>query len=287
MFVTEFLNHIEKVRRYSPRTVETYRFNLSQLVNWCELNNLTLDSINTRDIAAFVMHLAENGLKANSINCYLSSIRSYYDYCCRFECCTVNPAVGFRDLRTTKLLPKFIPEDKMDYLIDNMLPSDTYKRMRTRIIILMFYHTGMRCSELEKLNDTDIDFNRCCIRVMGKGNKERLIPFGEELRNEIMKYVDMRPQSKTCAFIQSISGERLTSFQIRRICSIALCRIVPKELAHPHVLRHTFATVLMNHGARIESIKLLLGHSSVNTTTIYEHVSISYLHSIHKIAFGR
>lgn len=285
MYINDFLAYIEKVRRYSSRTVETYAFNLYQLSQWCEDNGKTLDNLDISDISQYVMFLAEvKQLKASSINNYLASIRSYFDFCCRFQGLERNPAAGFRDLRTPKLLPKFIAEKKMNELIDNYLPSNTFKQKRARIIILMFYHTGIRCEELKTLNISDIDMSRCCIHVLGKGKKERFIPFGQELHDSLSDYIANRPCDNDY-LIQSISGERLTSFQIRRICSICLQHIVPKELAHPHVLRHTFATVLMNHGARIENIRLLLGHASINTTAIYQHVSLTYLHDVHKLAF--
>lgn len=285
MYINDFLTYIEKVRRYSSRTVETYAFNLNQLAQWCVDNGKALDNITISDISQYVMFLAEvKQLKASSINNYLASIRSYFDFCCRFYGSERNPAAGFRDLRTPKLLPKFIAEKKMNELINNYLPSDTFKQKRARLIILMFYHTGIRCEELKSLNVSDVDMSRCCIHVLGKGKKERFIPFGQELRNCLVDYINNRPCCNDF-LIQSISGERLTSFQIRRICSICLQRIVPKELAHPHVLRHTFATVLMNRGARIENIRLLLGHASINTTAIYQHVSLAHLHDVHKLAF--
>lgn len=285
MYINDFLTYIEKVRRYSSRTVQTYAFNLNQLSQWCEDNGKALDNITISDISQYVLFLGDfKRLKATSINNYLASIRSYYDYCCRFQGLNRNPAAGFRDLRTPKLLPKFITEQQMNELIDNYLPSATFKQKRARLIILMFYHTGIRCEELKNLNMSDVDMLRCCIHVFGKGKKERFIPFGQELYECLKDYISNRPCGNNY-LIQSISGDRLTAFQIRRICSICLRRIVPKELAHPHVLRHTFATVLMNHGAKIENIRLLLGHASINTTAIYQHVSLAHLHDVHKLAF--
>lgn len=285
MYISDFLTYIEKVRRYSLRTVETYAFNLNQLSQWCEENGKSLDNIVISDISQYVLYLADvKQLKATSINNYLASIRSYFDYCCRFQGLERNPAAGFRDLRTPKLLPKFIPERLMNELIDNYLPADTFKQKRARLIILLFYHTGIRCEELKALNVSDVDITRGCIHVIGKGKKERFIPFGQELGDCLSDYIANRPCNNDY-LIQSIGGARLTSFQIRRICSICLERIVPKELAHPHVLRHTFATALMNHGAKIENIRLLLGHASINTTAIYQHVSLAHLRDVHKLAF--
>lgn len=287
MYVNNFIRYIETIRRYSPRTVGTYSNNLTFFVTWCKSSGRDINALQPKDITAYIVYLAEErNLQANSINNHLASIRSYFDYCCRFEGLPNNPAAGVRDLRTPKMLPKFISESKMNFLIDHLLPADTFKRMRTRIVVLIFYHTGIRCQELERLTCSDVNLSRCFLRVIGKGNKERIIPFGEELRRELTRYVSMRPKSDN-TFLQSIYGEALTARQIRRICAIALRRIVPENLAHPHVLRHTFATVMMNHGARIENVRLLLGHASIDTTAIYQHVSVSYLQNIHAQAFKR
>lgn len=287
MYVDNFIRYISTIRRYSPRTVGTYQNNLTFFVGWCKWSGRDVDALQPKDITSYIVHLAEErNLQANSINNHLASIRSYFDYCCRFEGLQCNPAVGVRDLRTPKMLPKIISETQMNFLIDHLLPSNTFKRMRTRIVILLFYHTGLRCQELERLACSDINLSRCFLRVIGKGNKERILPFGDELRRELEHYLLMRPNQGD-TFLQSIYGEPLTARQIRRICALALRRIVPENLAHPHVLRHTFATVMMNHGARIENLRLLLGHASIDTTAIYQHVSVSYLQNIHAKAFKR
>lgn len=287
MYVQNFINYLQKVRRYSQRTVKSYAENLSMFKMWLDKNNIT--SVTSRDIANYVVYMMETKrLQPTSVNQHLSSLRSYYDYCCRFENVCCNPAAGVRDVRTPKRLPKFITEERMNHLIDNLLPSTDFKRMRTRIIILIFYHCGLRCDELTNLHDNSINLTNDTMKVVGKGNKERIIPFGHELHDEIVHYLKLRAK-EVCAncsqFIQTIFGTPCTSFQIRRITKIALLRIVPAPLAHPHILRHTFATVLMNHGARIEYVRLLMGHASADTTAIYQHVSIGYLQNSYNNIF--
>lgn len=289
MYLDEFITHIEKVRRYSPRTVKSYHDNIIYLSNFLKNNGLCTECAQPKDIGQYVEYCMERGLKPNSINQHLSSFRSYYDYCCRFHGCSLNPAAYISDVRTPKILPRFIPENKMNYLIDKLLPVYDFKTSRTRIIVLLFYHTGMRCKELTQLKMRDVRLEENTIRVVGKGNKERLIPFGEELNAEIIEYLSYR--ADLCPFddnlILTSFGRGCEDWQIRRITKMALKRIVPEELAHPHILRHTFATVLMNHGAKIENVKLLLGHKSVDTTQIYEHVSITYLKNIYNKNFAR
>lgn len=291
MHTQEFINYIQKVLRYSPCTVSSYRKNLTYFSAYLLSEGLTFADVRPSVVANWVQSLMEKGLQPKTVNQYLSSIRSYFDFCCRFKGLKTNPALQVKDVRTPKVLPKFIPEEKINYLIDNLLPSNDFKRMRTRIIILVFYHCGLRCAEFAGLQDEDISLEKDYLRVLGKGNKERFIPFGHELHNEICRYIAMRDAVITHAqngfFLKTIDGLNLTAGQIRIVTKLALCRIVAPELAHPHTLRHTFATVLMNHGASLLAVKTLLGHSSVETTAIYEHVSIKCLHDTYNIAFKR
>lgn len=279
--ITRFIHHIQFVRNYSVRTLRSYENNLYRLKAFYDGRDL--NTLSSKDIANYVEHLAEAGKKAASINQYLSSFRSYYDYCVKFEGMRQNPALAVRDVRKEKLLPRFIPEDVMNKLIDHHLPTDTWKQRRTRLIILLFYHLGIRCSEMEGLNVNDVDMYRQVVRVLGKGRKERLIPFGQELAEELSAWIYERKDkgfTKTRALIVTEFGEAITSFQIRRITKMALTRVVDKKLAHPHVIRHSFATAMMNNGCRIEHLAKLMGHTSIATTAIYEHCSLGYLKSV-------
>lgn len=288
MYYSEFLTHIEKVRRYSLRTVNSYRDDLMLFENYCQSIGLSSDNLATRDIYDYMGYMIERGMKPTSVNQHLSCLRSYYDFCCRWGFIENNPAASVRDMRTPKKLPLFIPEEKMNLLIDHLLPCRTYKEYRTRIVILLFYHTGIRCSEMASLTDASFTMSADYLKVIGKGNKERIIPFGAELHRELTQYVALRNdffKGKGTGFLRTLWGAPLDNFQIRRICKSALRKIVPDALCHPHVLRHTFATVLMNHGARIENIAKLMGHSSITTTSIYQHISITYLRSSYSKAF--
>lgn len=288
MFYTEFLTHIENVRRYSLRTVNSYRDDLMSFDYYCNSFGLSPDAVLTSDIYNYMGYLVKKGLKSTSVNQHLSCLRTYFDFCCRFGFMAHNPAASVRDMRTPKKLPLFIPEEKMNFLIDNLLPARNYKEYRTRIIILLFYHTGIRCSEMASLTDASFTMSVDFLKVVGKGRKERIIPFGAELHRELTQYIAIRDdyfKGKGKGFLRTVWGCPLDNFQIRRICKYALRKIVPDVLCHPHVLRHTFATVLMNHGARIENIAKLMGHSSITTTSVYQHISITYLRNSYSKAF--
>lgn len=283
MYVNEFIDHIGKLCNYSAKTCQCYRQDLTDFFRFVGDNEVT-----SKVIAEYIAFKRENGCCAASVNRYISAIRSYYDYCCRFEGCALNPAAGIRNIKTEKRLPLFITENVMNDLLDNRLRRDTFKRYRTYIVILVFYHTGIRCSELANIKDLDINYYKRYIKIFGKGRKERLVPFGDELAYHLREFTKMRDAELGTSdghLFTDIHGKGLSGFQIRIITKQALLRVVPAKFAHPHVLRHTFATAMMNHGAKIENVALLLGHESVDTTTIYEHVSINYLQSIHKQVF--
>lgn len=283
MFVNEFINHIEKICNYSPKTCLCYKQDLTDFFKFVDGREVTPNLISD-----YVMFKRENGCSAVSVNRYISAIRSYFDYCCRFAVCARNPAAGIRNVKTEKRLPLFITEPVMNDLLDNHLRRDTFKRYRTFLIVLVFYHTGIRCSELAAIRDLDINLEKRYIKIYGKGRKERLVPFGSELEYHLREFTKMRDAEIRVSdghLFTDIHGKGLSGFQIRIITKQALLRVVPAKFAHPHVLRHTFATAMMNHGAKIENVALLLGHESVDTTTIYEHVSINYLQSIHRQVF--
>lgn len=291
--VRVFLYHIKNICNYSQKTILSYESDFNQIAIF--LKSIGCDDvreISPNVIADYIIYKREKGLNPRSVNRHLAAARSLFDFLCRFKGLEVNPAHAIKNLKTAKVLPLFITEEKMDLLIDNFLPGDSFKQMRTRIAILVFYHTGMRCQELADLSDEKIDFNSSTLKVVGKGNKERFIPFGEELAGEMRKYMILRDvcvsqEKRDRVFMVTDKGERMTSAQIRIMVKIPMMKVLPKIYCHPHVLRHTFATALMNHGASIEAIKLLLGHESVETTAMYEHVSSAKLKSVYNIAFDR
>lgn len=288
-----FLYHIKNICNYSNKTISSYESDFNQMAIF--LKSIGCDDvreISPSVIADYIIYKREKGLNPRSVNRHLAAARSLFDFLCRFKGLEVNPAHAIKNLKTAKVLPLFITEEKMNLLIDKYLPGNTFKQMRTRIAILIFYHTGIRCTELLRLRDEDVNFIAQTMKVTGKGNKQRYIPFGDELEVEMRKYIAMRDEAilsrnLSRCFMRTQNGEQMTAYQIRKMVRLPLLRIVPKIYCHPHVLRHTFATALMNHGASIEAIKLLLGHESVETTAMYEHVSAAKLKSVYNIAFDR
>ena len=283
----EFLDYLRKVRGFSGRTVDTYDFNVRKLHQF--LTPCQLEFATRAYIADFICYLHEQGYHPNTINNYISSITSYYNYICNFQDATlVNPCSCIKHVKSGFRLPRFLTEEQMQKVFDNMQAFSGFQGSREAAIIALFYHTGIRCSELQSLSISNVDLSNNTIRVIGKRNKERVIPISNECRHYLIAWLQYRCDNVSYSdrFFISKQGTELTCKQIRYIVKRCLVRVVPESLAHPHVLRHSFATHLMNKGCNIEYIRALLGHASVITTSIYTHTSIENLQSIYNSIFN-
>ena len=283
----EFLDYLRKVRGFSSRTIETYDFNVRKL---CEFLPCTADEVTRLNIADFICYLHEQGYNPNTINNYISSITTYYSFVCNFvNTSLTNPCTCIKHVKSGFRLPRFLTEQQMQEVFDNLKAFSGFQGSREAAIIALFYHTGIRCSELQSLSINNVDLSNNTIRVIGKRNKERIIPISNDCRAYIIAWLQYRHDviSYCDNFFISKQGTELTCKQIRYIVKRCLVRVVPESLAHPHVLRHSFATHLMNKGCNIEYIRALLGHASVITTSIYTHTSIENLQSIYNSIFNR
>lgn len=290
MKTKEFLYFIENVCNYSHCTYLSYSRALEEFEKFLMLNDISEADIQPRDVRDFMAELTERGLAPRSVNLYLSAIRSYFDYCCRFYNLQFNPASVVRKVKAEKPLPVFIPESDLNLIINNYLPADNFIHCRARMAIMLLYHTGIRCAEACSLKNRDISLSENFIKVMGKGRKERIIPISDELKEEINRYRFIRRRSVASNiedyFLVSKTGEMLETWQLRKVVYYALKKYLPEKMCHPHALRHSFATALLNHGARLEVIKALLGHASIDTTTIYTHCSSTFIRKQYNKTFG-
>ena len=283
----EFIDYLRKVRGFSSRTIETYDFNVRKL---CEFLPCTADEVTRLNIADFICYLHEQGYNPNTINNYISSITTYYSFVCNFiDTSLVNPCSCIKHVKSGFRLPRFLTEQQMQEVFDNLKAFSGFQGSRKAAIIALFYHTGIRCSELQSLSINNVNLSKNTIRVIGKRNKERIIPISNDCRAYLIAWLQYRHDviSYCDNFFISKQGTELTCKQIRYIVKRCLVRVVPESLAHPHVLRHSFATHLMNKGCNIEYIRALLGHASVITTSIYTHTSIEKLQSIYNSIFNR
>ena len=253
-------------------------------------DHLDWETIDSDVIRDWMESMIEKGNKATSVSRRLSAVRSLYRFALAHRLVEQDPAHNIEAPKKNKPLPQFLKEDEINRLLDDDMWEDTYKDVRARTIIMTFYETGMRLSELTGLDEKSIDFTENHLKVTGKGNKQRLIPFGKELEETFQHYRLVRNREVKRlddAFFLTEKGYRMTSQQVRNEVKKHLSRVCTLKKLSPHVLRHTFATAMLNHGAGIESVKRLLGHESVSTTEIYTHTTFEQLKRIYKDAHPR
>ena len=283
-----FLRHIETEKRYSIHTVNAYKRDLEQLVDFLK-NNYEIEnllSVNSEIIRSYIIELKESGFENRSINRKISSLRTFYSYYLREKEITISPVAEIKSLKQPKELAKFIPEyDMLNISFDD---SDDFKVRRDELIIEILYQTGIRQSELRNIKDNDIDNNKQTIKVIGKRNKERIIPIERDLLNLIESYIKLRnkqfPERKNVKLIVNNNGEETTPKFIYTIVHKILMEVTTVEQKSPHVLRHTFATHLLNRGADIRAIQKMLGHNSLSSTQIYTYNTIDKLKETYKKA---
>jgi integrase/recombinase XerC len=235
--------------------------------------------------------LMDKGNTASTINKKLSALRSFYRFALKRKLVEKDPAHCITGPKKSKPLPQFLREGEMDNLLDGLeWDENNYKDVRARTLLLLFYEAGLRRAELIGLDDGDVDFTANQLKVTGKRNKQRIIPFGKELAEALSLYRaarDEQGEKISDAFFLNDKGDRMTAQQVYNLVRKYLSEVTSLKKRSPHVLRHTFATAMLNHGSDLESIKNLLGHESVSTTEIYAHTTFEQLKRIYKEAHPR
>ncbi len=287
-----FLDYLRYERNYSDDTVKAYGEDIRQFQEFGgeDVGLQSPAEVVVDVVREWMMHLMDRGYAATSVNRKLSSLRSYYKYLLRKGEVKVDPLCKIMGPKNKKNLPVFVKESEMNRLLDDVDFGEGFEGCRDHLVIAMFYATGIRLSELIGLDDGDVDFAASVIKVTGKRNKQRLIPFGEELRAEMEAYVKQRDEAipvRSNAFFIRKTGERLYPNIVRKIVTRNLSKVVTVKKRSPHVLRHTFATSMLNHEAELGAIKELLGHESLATTEIYTHTTFEELKKVYNQAHPR
>ena len=293
MWLTDsFLDYLRYERNYSDETLKAYGEDIRQFQGYAEEESCVRSpqEVKAELVREWVVSLMDRKYTSTSINRKLSSLRSYYKFLLKKGEVKVDPLRKVMGPKNKKPLPVFLKERDMDRLLDDIYFGDGFEGCRDHLIIGMFYATGMRLSELIGLDNGDVDFAASVIKVTGKRNKQRLIPFGDELRNEMQEYVNVRNECvdvKSDAFFVRRTGERLYRGIVDNIVKRNLAKVVTAKKRSPHVLRHTFATSMLNHEAELGAIKELLGHESLATTEIYTHTTFEELKKVYNQAHPR
>ena len=292
MLINQFLDYLRYERNASPQTVQTYEESLRAFESYLAFreNDLSLDSVDTDLIRDWMESQMDKGNSASTINKNLSALRSFFRFALKRGLVKKDPAHAVTGPKKSKPLPQFLREGEMDRLLDGLRWNSSFNNVRARTILLLFYEAGLRRSELVGLNDKDVDFDAAQLKVTGKRNKQRIVPFGTELAEVLKNYQAVRQDKfgeTGGALFLSDKGERISGEQVYQIVRKYLSMVTSLKKRSPHVLRHTFATAMLNNGAGLESIKNLLGHESVSTTEIYTHTTFEQLKRIYKEAHPR
>jgi len=294
MFKDKFIDYIQFEKRYSPNTILAYNNDLDQFLHFVEerYNIDSIRDINHHIIRSWLIELMENGITARSVNRKLTTLKSFYKFLLKEGLVSENPMNKILAPKVTRRLPYFVEQEKMALLFTEDYFDDDFSGLRDRLILEIFYNTGMRLSELINLKHQDIDLDRSTIKVLGKLNKERIIPFGENLKILLIRYTEQKKKEidKPEAFSYFLITDKamqLYSKFVYRVVHKYLSLVSTLEKRSPHVLRHTFATHMLNNGADLNAIKELLGHSSLAATQVYTHTTIEQLKSIYNKAHPR
>lgn len=292
MLKESFLEYLELEKNYSDKTVISYESDLREFEGYLKgvSEDLDLLAVDADLVRGWVVSLMDRGFASTSVNRKLSSLRSFYRYLLKRGYVTVDPVAKVQGPKVKKPLPVFVKEADMDRLLDQVDFGSGFEGVRDRLIIEMFYLTGMRRSELVNLRDGDVDFSACVIKVTGKRNKQRLIPFAEQLKEDLLLYLSLRNEicAGACeAFFVRKDGRVLTPVAVYLLVKRNLAKVVTLKKKSPHVLRHSFATSMLNHDAEIEAVKELLGHENLMATEIYTHTTFEELKKVYEQAHPR
>lgn len=294
MDVERFIDHIRYERRYSPNTLKAYTKDLNQFFAYIT-GQYEIDNINQVDhhiIRSWIVSLINTDYTNRSINRKISSLKTYYRFLLKEKKVNHNPLNRVISPKTSKRLPQFLEQSSTEKLFSEFEFENNFIGIRDKTILEVFYATGIRLTELIELKETDINFESQTIKVLGKRNKERLVPFNNKLGNHIQSYLDMKhmefegSENNTHLFVTN-TGKKAYPKMIYRVVNNYLSRVSTLDKKSPHILRHTFATHMLNTGADLNAIKEILGHANLSATQVYTHNTIGQLKSIHKNSHPR
>ncbi|WP_017257366.1 tyrosine-type recombinase/integrase [Pedobacter arcticus] len=288
MVLEDFLKYLQYEKRYSKHTLIAYENDILQFQDFIQQIDKTFATASHKDIRLWIIALMDKQIEPRSVNRKVSSIRSFYKFALKEGIINENPVVKVVSPKVAKKLPVFITEQKMDILLDSEAFEDSFEGVRDRLVIELLFATGIRLNELITLKQTDFLPAEKTIKVLGKRNKERIIPLNLSVLNQLIAYVGIKKEQgfglADGVLIVTAKGKPAYPKLVYRIVNRYLQLISTQTKKSPHILRHSFATSLLNNGADINAIKDLLGHASLAATQVYTHNSIERLKTIYKQA---
>lgn len=286
-YINEFINYLKVLRKYSKNTLKNYQNDLLELYDF----DTDVLNIKEKEVEEYLEYLYSRGLNRNSISRKLSAIRSFYNYLIKEEVIQINYFDEISNPKKNRSLPHYIKNNDLEIMFHSFKDQNKIE-IRNHCILEVLYATGIRVSELVNIKINDIDFYNNTIKILGKGNKERIVIFGSYAKNIIEKYLNhsrdkfLKGKTNEYLFLNK-NGTKLTTRYIRIILNDIVKKCEIDYHISPHTLRHTFATDMLNSGADLMTVKELLGHSSVNTTGIYTHITNEQIKKVYSFAHPR
>ncbi len=291
-YIDSFIKYLKFERRNSEHTIVAYECDLGQFEQYLSEQGIeSWAEVTAKTIRSWVVQFLEDGLSARSVNRKIASLKTFFKFLLREGVLEINPTEKVVSPKMPKRLPVFVKEVEMDFLLDQVDFGQDYSGVRDKLIIDVFYFTGMRLSELVNLKISQIDFGVGVLKILGKRNKERIVPITDVLKNSLIDYFSVRSE----AFPDCVSDFVFLTNKGVKVYHKLVYRVVNKYLKmvstvtkkSPHVIRHSFATALLNRGADLNAIKELLGHSNLSATEVYTHNSFEQLNSVYNQAHPR
>ena len=293
MYLSEFISYLTLEKKYSAHTVKAYQNDILEFKNFCG-SNYEIEDIDTVEyvlIRHWIVELSEKQIDNRTINRKISSLKAYFKFLQKIDVTTVSPLSMHRALKTAKKIEIPFSELEMEKVLSEIEYADDFEGVRDELLIHVLYVTGMRRAEVISLKVSDVDFANMTIKVLGKRNKERLVPMLLETKEKFKIYLDYRKGLKEINdgsyIFLTLSGNKIYETLVYRLIKKYFREVSSKVKTSPHILRHTFATHLLNKGADLNAVKELLGHSSLASTQVYTHNSIAELKKVHAKAHPR
>lgn len=287
----EFLKYLQYEKRYSLNTLRSYEIDLQQFIQFCESTLGSFDpiTINERQVRSWIVDLSNSKLSARSINRKITALRVFFKFLKRLGNVKQNPVERISPLKQKKALPWFVEELAMDELLISEKFEDSFEGKRDKAILELFYATGIRLSELINIKVQDVDFAKSVVKVTGKRKKERFVPLHEIVKSEMKIYLLLRSELHSISDFLFLTAKGVKMYEklVYRIVNRCLNLVTTIDKKSPHILRHTFATHMLNNGAELNSVKELLGHANLSATQVYTHNTFEKLRNVYKQAHPR